>query len=87
MTLNRVYGVHFVGTSACDEWFPREKYVSAWSGPGWRAKMESSPGLGPGTKLSLLGHLLTCIGLHTKLWFRNLGMVWEDVRQPILPGL
>ena len=34
MTLNRVYGVHFVGTSACDEWFPREKYASAWSGPG-----------------------------------------------------
>ena len=43
--------------------------------------MELPLGLGSGTKLGLLGHLLTCIGLHTKLWVRSLGIVWEDVRQ------
>jgi len=31
-------------------------------------KMESPLGLGLGTKLGLLGHFLTCIGLHTRLW-------------------
>jgi len=34
MTLNRVCGVHFVGASTRNEWFPRGKYASAWSGLG-----------------------------------------------------
>ena len=43
--------------------------------------MELLLGLGLGTKLGLLGHLLTCIGLHTKLWVWSLGITWEGVRQ------
>ena len=44
-------------------------------------------GLGLRTKLGFLGHLLTCIGLHTKLWVRSLGTAWEGVRYPRLPVL
>ena len=35
--------------------------------------MELPPSLGPRTKLGILGHLLTCIGMHTKLWVWSLG--------------
>ena len=42
--------------------------------------MESLPGLGPGTKLGLLSHLLICMGLHTRLWVPSFGTVWEGVR-------
>ena len=43
--------------------------------------------LGPRTKLGFLGHLLTCICLHTKLWVWSLGMTWECVRHSRLAGL
>ena len=49
--------------------------------------MELPPGLGLRTKLGILGHLLICIGLHTRLWVRSLGMTWEGVRQLRLFGL
>ena len=41
-------------------------------------KMELPPSLGPGTKLGLLGHLLTCIGLlgdHGSIIWERLGKV------------
>ena len=43
--------------------------------------MESPLGLGPRTKLGLLGHLQTCIGLHTKLWVQSLGIACMHVRK------
>ena len=49
--------------------------------------MESLPGLGLGTKLGILGHLLICIGLHTGLWVPSLGTAWEGVRHPRPPRL
>ena len=49
--------------------------------------MELPPSLGLGTKLGLLGHSLTCIGMHTKLWVRSLGTTWEGVRHPRQLGL
>ena len=48
---------------------------------------ESPPSLGIGTKLGLLGHLFTFIGLHTRLWIWSLGTAWEGVRHPISPSL
>ena len=45
-----------------------------------RVKMELPLGLGPGTKLGFLGHLLACICLHTRLWVRSLGTTWECIR-------
>ena len=50
-------------------------------------KNESPPRLGLGTMLGLLGQSLTCMGLHTRLWVRCLGMAWEGVRNPRPPGL
>lgn len=43
-------------------------------------KNKSSPRLGLGTMLGLLGQSLTCMGLHTKSWVRSLGTAWEGVR-------
>ena len=50
-------------------------------------KMELPSSLGPGTKLGLLGHLLTCIGLHRRSWVQNLGTIWEGVRHPRPPSM
>ena len=49
--------------------------------------MELPLGLDLGTKLGLLGHLLTCIGLHTKLRVQSFGIAWEGVKQLRPPGL
>ena len=56
------------------------------SGPRWR-KLESSPRLGLRTILGLLGQSLTYIGSRTRLWVQSLGIAWEGVRHPRLPGL
>ena len=43
----------------------------------YKMKSNPRPGLGPRTKFGILGHLLTYIGLHARLWFWSLSMVWE----------
>ena len=49
--------------------------------------MESPPRLGLGTILGHLGQSLTHMNPRTRLWVQNLGMAWECVRHPRLPGL
>ena len=51
-----------------------------------RVEIELPFGLGPRTKLGILSHLYTCIGLHTRLWVRSLGMAYEGVSHLRLPG-
>ena len=58
-----------------------------WSGLGGRWKVELPCKFGLGTKLGLLVHSLTCIGLHTRLWVQSLGTTWEGVRHPRPPSL
>ena len=55
--------------------FSHGKYASALEWTWWRVKIESPPRFGLGIILGLLGHLLTCIGLYTKLWVQSLGTI------------